>query len=104
MPPNPRPCVHLHHHQVADSENSQKTDVTQPASQPSEASGSEDCGPKPSSLFTLGSAQVQTSASEGDASAEVDEGEMGCGWVGGWVWYMGECESVHVSVCVLKLF
>ena len=89
---SPKPCthVHLHHHQVTDSENSQKTDVTQPASQPSEASGSEDGGPKPSSLFTLGSAQVQTAASEGDASTEVDEGEMVCGggWVGvvhGWV-------------------
>ena len=99
---SPKPCthVHLHHHQVTDSENSQKTDVTQPASQPSEASGSEDGAPKPSSLFTLGSAQVQTAASEGDASAEVDEGEMvwGCVW-GGVVRVC--CESVHVSVCVL---
>ena len=82
--------MHLHHHhQVTDSENSQKTDVTQPASQPSEASGSEDGGPKPSSLFTLGSAQVQTASSEGDASAEVDEGEMVCG--GGWVGAVRVC-------------
>ena len=94
MPPNPCTHVHLlHHHQVTDSENSQKTDVTQPASQPSEASGSEDGGPKPSSLFNLGSAQVQTAASEGDASTEVDEGEMVCTVRG--------CVSVHVFVNVL---
>ena len=89
MPPNPCIHGHLHHHQVTDSENSQKTDVTQPASQPSEASGSEDGGPKPSSLFNLGTAQVQTVASEGDVSAEVDEGEMVCVWGGGGVWYVG---------------
>ena len=89
MPPKPCTHMHLHYHQVTDSENSKKTDVTQPASQPSEASGSEDGGPKPSSLFNLGTAQVQTAVSEGDASAEVDEGEMVC--VGGWVGAVRGC-------------
>lgn len=86
-----------HPYQMTDSESSQKTDVTQPASQPSEASGSEEGGPKPSTLFNVGSAQVQTVASEGGTSAEVDEGEIICVYM---CVCFSVCSSVHVFVCI----
>ena len=68
--------LHLHFCQATDSESSQKTDVTQPASQTSEVSGSEDGGQVSLSPFNPPSAQVQPAASGGEPSAEGDEGDV----------------------------